>query len=96
MNTYQTYKAVFDASPDAIIIVDDTGTINLVNNQAETLFDYSKDEMIGQKIELVIPTRYKKKHQEERKQYTHQPTVRKMGEDLELFAKKKDGSEFPV
>ena len=91
-----TYKAVFEASPDAIIIVDNTGKILLVNNQAEDLFGYTKKEIIGQGIELLIPDRFKKIHTSERKNYSAHPVPRKMGEDLELFGKKKDRSEFPV
>jgi PAS domain S-box-containing protein len=91
-----TYKAVFESSPDAIIISDDEGNIVMVNKQAENLFGFTREEMLGQAVELVIPKRYHKRHCEKREKYVEHPTVRRMGEGLELWAKRRDGSEFPV
>ncbi|MCW3111034.1 MAG: hypothetical protein JWQ09_5540 [Segetibacter sp.] len=96
MDTFQTYKSVFEDNPDAIVIVDDAGQILLVNKQAENLFGYQKEEMIEKKIELLIPECFNEKHIAERKAYSSKPVVRTMGSGLDIMAKRKDGSEFPV
>jgi len=96
LDTYQTYKAVFDASPDAVIIADEEGLIQLANRQAENLFGYVKEELMGEQVELLIPEGYRKGHKDHRNRYAAQPAVREMGAGLELFARRKNGSRFPV
>jgi PAS domain S-box-containing protein len=96
MDKITTYKAVFDSAPDGVIITDQQGTILLVNNQVEKLFGYTKDELIDQKIELVIPKRLHSRHIDQRSGYTSNPSARKMGATKELWASRKDGSEFAV
>jgi PAS domain S-box-containing protein len=96
LDTYQTYKAVFEDSPDAIVIVDDNGLIMLANKQAEILFGYQREEMIEKEIELLIPDRFRQKHKVERNAYNLRPVPRTMGRGLEISARRKDGSEFPV
>lgn len=96
MDRITTYKAVFDSAPDGVIITDHEGTILLVNNQVEKLFGYSKEELINQKIELVIPTRFHDKHVAQRSGYASNPSAREMGAKKELWASRKDGSEFAV
>lgn len=96
MKTLEAYKAVFDSSPDGVIITDHLGEIILVNNQVENQFGYQKDELIGKKIEVVIPQRYHSKHSEHRTNYSLSPTHREMGAKKDLWAIKKDGSEFAV
>lgn len=90
------FQGLFEAASDAIIISDATGTIELVNAQAETLFGYTRAELVGQTIELLIPERFHDRHITHRSGYVEEPRARMMGTGLDLFARRKDGSEFPV
>ena len=88
--------AILEAAPDALIIVDTNGCINLINKQTENLFGYSKEQLIGQKIEFLIPERYRIKHEGHRAGYFKQPRTRPMGAGLELYGLHQNGHEFPV
>lgn len=96
MDSVETYRAVFESSPDGLIVADQGGKIVLVNNQIIALFGYEKDELIGQHIEMVIPQRYHHHHSQHLNNYASNPTPREMGAKKELWATKKDGSEFAV
>ncbi len=85
-----------DALPDALIVVDEVGKIVEVNVQAERMFGYTREEMLGQSIEMLIPERYRDLHVEERLHYALSPKMRPMGSGLDLRALRKDGTEFPV
>ena len=85
-----------ESAPDATVIVDHNAAITLINKQAERLFGYSRGELLGQRIELLIPESDRIKHIEHHKAYFADPGVRPMGEGLELFGRRKDGSEFPA
>src|SRR5581483_1495431 len=87
---------LLEYAPDATVIVDMQGTICLVNAQTERLFGYYREEMIGQPVESLIPSRYRDRHFIERAAYSGDPRVRPMGVGLELFGLRKDGNEFPV
>lgn len=87
---------LFDAFPEAMVAVDGEGRIRLVNAQAEKLFGYSRDEMLGQRIEMLVPERLRARHVGHRSTYTHDPRTRPMGIGLELAGIRKDGSEVPV
>ncbi len=89
-------KSLLEATPNCLIICDQKGNITLVNILAEKLFGYTRDELIGQKIELLIPSRYLTKHEEYRLHYLQQPCARPMECGLALFGKHKDEHEFPV
>ena len=78
------------------MIADDQGRIVIVNAQFEVLFGYTKDEIIGQPIEVLLPQRYRGKHVGQRTSFFQEPSTRGMGSGMELFARRKDGSEFPV
>ena len=87
---------MLEYAPDATVITDGEGRICLVNAQAERLFGYYREEMIGQPIEMLIPPRYRAKHVGERSGYFGDPHVRPMGVGLELHGLRKNGTEFPV
>ena len=87
---------LLEYAPDATLIVDSEGRIRLLNAQAERLFGYYREELIGHPIEMLIPVRYHRRHVGERKGYYRDPHVRPMGAGLELNGLRKNGSEFPV
>ena len=81
---------------DAIVLIDKMGCIKFVNLQTEVLFGYNKLELIGNKIELLMPSRFNESHQKLRHNYMINPKIRKMGNGMELFAIHKNQTEFPV
>jgi PAS domain S-box-containing protein len=92
----QKFRALLESAPDAIVIVDESGRIAIVNAQAEALFGYTRGELIGEPIEKLIPARYRSQHQVHRRGYARAPHPRGMGSGLQLFGLRRDGSEFPV
>ena len=92
----QELRSLFEYSPDVIVVSDHNGRIVRVNAQVESVFGYSPDELSGQPVETLVPERYRKIHPRYRESYADQPRVRSMGAGLELYARRKDGTEFPV
>jgi PAS domain S-box-containing protein len=90
------FRALVEAAPDATVIVDPRGSITLVNSQTERVFGYPRAELIGQPVEVLLPTRFREKHIPNRARYASDPKVRPMGLGLELLGRRKDGTEFPV
>ena len=90
------FEKLFESSPDAILVVAANGSIQQVNNQAERLFCYSRSELLGMSIESLVPERARERHAQHRRDYQQNPRMRPMGAGLDLFARRKDGSEFPV
>ena len=90
------FRAILESAPDAIVIIDSAGLIRLVNAQAEALFGYSRSELVGHPIELLMPARFRQQHIENRGAYAAAAHPRAMGVGLELLGLRKDGSEFPV
>jgi PAS domain S-box-containing protein len=87
---------LLETLPDAIVAVDQTGTVVQVNSQTQELFGYGRDELMGQKIEMLVPDRYRRQHQHHRKNFAEVPKTRRMGADLDLYGRRRNGSEFPV
>ena len=90
------FRAVLEAAPDAMVIVDAEGTITLVNEQAEQLFGYSRDELVGRSVDVLVPDRFRGGHGRLRATYVGQPHRRPMGAGMELTGLRRGGSEFPV
>jgi len=89
-------SALIDAAPDAIVVIDGAGRIVLVNAQAERLFGYSRGELVGQVIEVLVPDRLRSGHVGRRQAFGEHPTARPMGVSLDLSARCRDGREVPV
>jgi PAS domain S-box-containing protein len=89
-------RGLLEAAPDAMVIVDENGTIVLVNTQTENVFGYKRDELLGNPVETLVPARFRDIHPERRGSYLADPRARPMGAGLELFGRRKDGSEFPA
>src|SRR5882724_5209480 len=89
-------RSALDAAPDAMIIIDASGSILFVNRQVCALFGYEHDEIIGLKIEHLLPERFRTRHVGHRDRYVSAVRVRPMGAGLDLYARRKNGTEFPV
>ncbi len=89
-------NALFEHATEGIVLTDDKGEIVLINPAAARLFQYNKETLLGKSIETLIPTRYKEAHLNYRKGFNQHPSNRTMGHGRDLFAKAKDGTEFPV
>jgi PAS domain S-box-containing protein len=87
---------VFELNADAIVIVDAAGRIVRINQQTEALFGYTRAELLGHPVERLLPSRFRRKHIQQRVRYTSAPQARPMGTALTLFGRRRDGSEFPV
>jgi PAS domain S-box-containing protein len=92
----ETLTVLFQFAPDAIVVVDQNGSIVRVSDQARAIFGYTAKELLGNRIELLIPSRFRGRHVAHRKHFTAEPRLRQMGAGLELYAQRKDGTEFPV
>jgi diguanylate cyclase (GGDEF)-like protein/PAS domain S-box-containing protein len=89
-------EELFNSVPDGIVVVDAVGCISEANPQMEKLFGYACSELLGQPVEILVPERFRSGHMGLRRDYTDKPQVRAMGGGLDLYGRRKDGSEFPV
>ncbi len=87
---------LLEVLPDAIVAVDRAGTIIQVNSQTERLFGYDRNELIGQKVEVLVPENYRSEHHDHRQNFAEKPKTRRMGANLNLSGRRRNGSEFPV
>ena len=89
-------RRAFDSVPDAMVIIDSSGTIVFANHQVSSLFGYESDEIAGHPVEILLPERFRDRHVAHRHGYAENVRFRPMGIGLDLFALRKDGTEFPV
>lgn len=89
-------RGLLEGAPDAMIVVDQDGAVRLVNRQAVALFGYTREELLSQHVDVLVPDAVRSRHPGHRASYLAEPRIRPMGADLELAARRKDGSEFPV
>jgi sigma-B regulation protein RsbU (phosphoserine phosphatase) len=89
-------RLILEAAPDAIVVTKQNGRIVLVNSQTERLFGYTRQELLGQKVEVLVPQHVRRRHAKNRTAYFSHPSVRPMGSGLELYGRRKDGTEFPI
>jgi PAS domain S-box-containing protein len=91
-----SFQGLLEAAPDAFVCVDRMGRIVLVNSQAERLFDYRREELIGRPVEMLVPDAVRDVHSRHRAHYLCSPVTRPMGAGLQLAARRRDGTEFPA
>ena len=94
--TGSTFEQLLEAAPDAIVGIDGEGKIVLVNGQTESLFGYPRADLLGQPVEMLVPERFRELHPGHRSGYFSEPRTRPMGADLDLYGRRRDGSEFPA
>jgi PAS domain S-box-containing protein len=92
----EQFRLVVEASPNALLLVNRAGRISLVNTQAEKLFGYSRQELLGQPVEMLVPSQFHVEHRGYRDVFLKSPTPRAMGAGRDLFGVHKDGSQIPI
>lgn len=90
------FRNLLETAPDAMIIVDSSGDITVVNSQVERMFGYLREELLGEQIEILLPENTRRSHVNNRAGYSSDPHVRPMGRAMDLVGRRKDGSLFPV
>ena len=95
-NLSPVYKVLFETAAESLVVTDEKGFIVLVNARTNEMFGYSDKELVGKQLEVLLPEKYRKTHVKHRENYNHSPKQRSMGIGMDLWAKRKDNSEFPV
>jgi PAS domain S-box-containing protein len=90
------FRGLLESAPDAMVIVNKAGEVQLANAETEKLFGYGRDELIGRPVEMLIPLRYHDRHPQHRDGFFTEPRARPMGAGLDLWGRRKDGVEFPI
>jgi PAS domain S-box-containing protein len=93
---FEIMGTVVEALPDALIITNEAGEIILANAQAELIFGYHRDQLIGRPVEMLLPERFKHSHADHRSHYISEPRIRSMGDLREISGRRRDGQEVPV
>ena len=88
--------SILEAIPDAVAAVNQQGVIIQINSQTEALFGYTRDELIGQSVDMLVPERQRSQHNHHREDFHSRPKIRRMGSGLDLYGRRRDGTEFPV
>jgi PAS domain S-box-containing protein len=92
----ERFRRVVESAPNAMVMINSAGQIEMVNAQAERVFGYVRDELLGQPVEMLVPERFRKVHPALRHSFFADPNSRPMGAGRDLYGLRKDGSEFPV
>jgi two-component system, sensor histidine kinase and response regulator len=92
----QRFRAILESAPSAMVMINASGEIALVNRETEKLFGYGRAELLGQKVEMLLPERFRARHPEQRREFFSNPQSRPMGAGRDLFGRRKDGSEIPI
>ncbi len=95
-NLSPVYKVLFETAAESLVVTDEKGSIVLVNARTNEMFGYTTNELVGQKLEILLPQKYRKEHVKHREDYNHSPKQRSMGIGMDLWAQRKDMTEFPV
>ncbi len=92
----ESYSRLLDSSPIAMIIADEEGIIRNANTECQRLFGYSREDLIGSPVEMLVPERFQERHRKDRAAFVHTEGARRMGSETEIWGRHRDGSEFPV
>jgi PAS domain S-box-containing protein len=92
----ERFRQVVESAPNAMVMINQRGAIEMVNAQAERVFGFAREEMLGQSVEMLVPERFRGNHPHLRDSFFHRPESRPMGAGRDLYGLRKDGSEFPI
>jgi PAS domain S-box-containing protein len=95
-NLREEFQVLFESAPNGVLVVNDKGEISLLNAQIESMFAYSRAELLGRTVDILVPDRFGRAHSEFRKSFMRTPQARPMGAGRDLFGRRRDGTEFPV
>ncbi|MGZ3899801.1 MAG: PAS domain S-box protein, partial [Bacteroidia bacterium] len=96
MDGKESLDALFKFATEGIVVTNKDGILTKVNPAAEKMFGYAEGELLGKKVEALVPDRYTQRHETHRTNFNNNPHARSMGAGYDLYGKRKDGSEFPV